>query len=42
MPVKFGVEAHYYIESPDIFGNEWRIKFTIAPILPNLITQMFK
>ncbi len=42
MPVKFGVEADYYVASPDTFGNEWKIKFTIAPILPNLIAQMFK
>ena len=42
MPVKFGVEAQYYVVDQETFGNEWRIQFTIAPIIPNVIGNMFK
>ena len=42
MPVKFGVEAQYYVVNRDTFGNEWRIQFTVAPIIPNLIGNLFK
>jgi len=42
VPVKFGAEVQYYVVSPDGFGKDWRIKFTVAPILPNLIGNLFK
>jgi hypothetical protein len=42
MPVKFGVEAQYYAVNRDTYGNEWRIQFTIAPIIPNFIGNLFK
>lgn len=42
MPVKFGVEAQYYAVDRDTLGNEWRIQFTIAPIIPNIIGNLFK
>ena len=42
MPVKFGVEAQYYVVSPDGYGKDWRIQFTIAPIIPNLIGNLLK
>ncbi len=42
MPVKFGVEAQYYVVDRDTFGNEWRIQFTVAPIIPNFIGNLFK
>ena len=42
IPVKFGVEAQYYVVDQDTFGNEWRIQFTVAPIIPNLIGNLLK
>ena len=37
MPIKFGIEAQYFVARPDTFGTEWRIQFTIAPITPNFV-----
>ncbi len=42
IPVKFGVEVQYYVVDQDTFGNEWRIQFTVAPIIPNLIGNLLK
>ena len=42
MPVKFGVEVNYYVVTPDTLGKEWKIKLTVAPILPNFIGNLFK
>ena len=42
MPVKFGVEAQYYVVDRKNLGNEWRIQFTIAPIIPNFIGNLLK
>jgi len=33
MPVKVNLEAYYYTESPDAFGPEWQINFSITPVL---------
>jgi hypothetical protein len=42
LPVKFGVEAQHYLVDRNTFGNEWRIQFTIAPIIPNFIGNLIK
>ena len=34
--VKFGIEAQYYPISPDVLGEEFNIRFVIAPIIPAL------
>lgn len=42
MPVRLGVEGQYYAVNQDTYGNEWRVQFTIAPIIPNIIGNLFK
>jgi hypothetical protein len=32
-PWQFGAEFQYYIESPDIFGPDWQIQFSISPVV---------
>ena len=32
-PWQFGVEYQYYIESPDLFGPDWQIQFSISPVV---------
>jgi len=34
LPLKLGVEADYYLAKADSYGNEFRIIFTFAPIIP--------
>ena len=41
MPIKLGVEFQYYAVTPETYGKEWRIQFTFAPIIPNVIGGMF-
>jgi hypothetical protein len=36
MPIKLGVETQWMPISPDIYGQEWNIRITIAPIIPSL------
>ena len=36
MPIKFGVEAQYSVVRPDAYGSQWNIRFTFAPVIPNL------
>ena len=36
MPIKLGVETQWMPISPDTYGKEWNIRFTIAPIIPSL------
>ncbi|WP_373031066.1 hypothetical protein [Sulfurovum sp.] len=33
-PWKFGIEYWNYVERPDAFGQDWQIRFTIAPVVP--------
>ena len=35
LPVRWGVEAQYYLVQPDSAGPEWNIKLFIAPIILN-------
>jgi len=32
-PWQFGVEYQYYIESPDLFGPDWQVQFSISPVV---------
>ena len=34
LPVKMGLEAYYYVESPDNFGPDWGLRFIFAPVVP--------
>ena len=35
VPVRWGVEAQYYVVSPDAVGREWNFRIFFAPIVPN-------
>lgn len=35
LPVKWGVEAQYYVNQPDAFGPEWNFRLFFVPIVPN-------
>lgn len=41
-PWKFGAEINYYIETPDAFGPEWMLSFSIAPVVKNGMASWFK
>lgn len=32
-PVKANLEAYYYAESPDAFGPDWQVNFSLTPVL---------
>ena len=32
-PWQFGFEYQYYIESPDVFGPDWQIQFSVSPVV---------
>ena len=35
LPVKVGVEAYYFLESDDRFGETWQIRFSFSPVVPS-------
>jgi hypothetical protein len=35
LPIKWGFELHYYVESPDSFGPEWNFRFIFVPVVPS-------
>ena len=35
IPIRWGIEAQYYVNQPDDFGPEWNLKIFIAPIAAN-------
>jgi hypothetical protein len=34
LPVKWGIELHYYVKTPDNFGPEWNLRVLFSPIIP--------
>ncbi len=34
LPVKIGIEAYKYVQSPDNFGQEWGLRFIFSPVVP--------
>ncbi len=32
-PWKFGVQYWHYLESPDLFGQDWQIRFSVSPVV---------
>ncbi len=41
-PIKFGIETQYYPVRPDNLGEEFNIRFVVAPIFPNFIGNLFQ
>ncbi len=37
VPVKFGIEGQYSVVRPDAYGQDWNIRFVVAPIIPSLL-----
>jgi hypothetical protein len=35
MPMKMDLELYGYLESPETFGPEWTLRFSLVPLLPN-------
>lgn len=42
MPVRFGLEARYFVESPDAYGEDWSLVFQVTPIIPNVIGNLIQ
>lgn len=40
LPVKTGIEAQYYIDRPDAFGNEFKVLLTVSLITPNFVANL--
>lgn len=40
-PWKFGVELNHYVEASDAFHKEWRVKFTVTPVVENVLDKWF-
>lgn len=41
-PVKFTLEANYYVEQSDTFGQDWFIGFNISPVVTNFVANWFQ
>ncbi|MCW8926022.1 MAG: hypothetical protein OQJ84_07185 [Xanthomonadales bacterium] len=39
MPLSLALEIQNYIVSPDAFGPEWRLRFNVTPVFPNLFRK---
>jgi hypothetical protein len=33
VPVRFALEGYYFIESPDFYGPNWNVRFSITPVV---------
>ncbi|MGI9351421.1 MAG: hypothetical protein ACR2O3_07645 [Rhizobiaceae bacterium] len=42
LPIKFGLDARYSLESSDTFGGEWEVVFTVNPIIPNVVQNLIR
>ena len=40
-PWKCGVELNHYVEASDAFDKEWRVKFTVTPVVENVLDNWF-
>lgn len=34
LPVKWGLELHYYAIKPDDFGPQWNLRLIFSPVIP--------
>jgi hypothetical protein len=41
-PWKLSVEVNYFVEQPDAFGPQWLISFNVAPVVENVLANLFK
>jgi hypothetical protein len=41
-PWKLGVEVNYFVEQPDAFGPQWLISVNVAPVVENVLANLFK
>ena len=41
-PVKFELEANYYVEQPDAFGPDWMVGINITPVVPDFTERKSK
>ena len=41
-PWSFSLEANYYVEASEVFGQEWFIGFSITPVVENVMAKWFK
>jgi hypothetical protein len=41
-PVKLSVEANYYVESSETFGQDWFVGFNISPVVENFVEGWFR
>ena len=41
-PWKLGVEVNYFVEQPDAFGPQWLISVNVAPVVENVVANLFK
>ena len=39
LPLKFAMEVQNYIVSPDAYGPEWLLTFSVTPVFPNLFQR---
>jgi hypothetical protein len=42
MPIKFALEAQYYVAQPDTFSPEWYFNFKITPVIANPFLGLFQ
>jgi hypothetical protein len=41
-PIQFNLGVDYFVESNDEFGQDWAIKFSMAPVVENFIYNAFQ
>lgn len=41
LPLKLGAGFDYFVESNDTFGQDWAVNFSISPVVPNFIYNLF-
>lgn len=41
MPVRFGLEGRYHFAKNNAFGPRWSVVFSVTPILPNILSNLF-
>ncbi len=41
MPWKFQFQVQKYVVTPDTFGPDWLVKFTITPVVKNVLASLF-
>jgi hypothetical protein len=42
MPWKFAFQVQKYVVTPDTFGPDWLVKFTITPVVKNVFASWFR